>query len=48
MRIRKKPISRRHIGTASTNALTVLIDTINLLAELANQCATHTLRNGRA
>lgn len=31
-----------HIGTESTNALTMLIDTIDLLAELANQCATHT------
>ncbi|KUQ05630.1 hypothetical protein AWI07_03675 [Enterobacter roggenkampii] len=31
-----------HIGTESTNTLTMLLDTIDLLAELAGQCATHT------
>lgn len=31
-----------HIGTESTNALTMLLDTIDLLAELASQCASHT------
>ena len=31
-----------HIGTESTNALTMLLDTIDLLAELARQCASHT------
>ncbi|AXF61923.1 hypothetical protein DVA43_21460 [Leclercia sp. W6] len=31
-----------HIGTGSTNTLTMLLDTIDLLAELAQQCAGHT------
>lgn len=31
-----------HIGTEQTNALTMLLDTIDLLAELASQCASHT------
>lgn len=31
-----------HIGTVSTNTLTMLLDTIDLLAELAQQCAGHT------
>lgn len=31
-----------HIGTGSTNTLTMLLDTIDLLAELAQQCARHT------
>lgn len=31
-----------HIGTESVNTLTMLLDTIDLLAELAGQCASHT------
>lgn len=31
-----------HICTRSTNTLTMLLDTIDLLAELAQQCAGHT------
>lgn len=31
-----------HIGTESTNTLTMLLDTIDLMAELARQCASHT------
>ena len=31
-----------HIGTEQTNALTMLLETIDLLAELASQCASHT------
>lgn len=31
-----------HIGTGNTNTLTMLLDTIDLLAELAQQCAGHT------
>lgn len=31
-----------HIGTESTNTLTMLLDTIDLLAALARQCASHT------
>jgi len=31
-----------HIGTGSINTLTMLLDTIDLLAELAQQCAGHT------
>lgn len=31
-----------HIGTEKTNALTMLLDTIDLLAEPASQCASHT------
>lgn len=31
-----------HIGTGRTNTLTMLLDTIDLLAELAQQCAGHT------
>jgi len=30
------------VGTEKTNALTMLLDTIDLLAELASQCASHT------
>lgn len=30
-----------HIGSESTNALTMMLDTIDLLAELAQQCANH-------
>jgi hypothetical protein len=35
-----------HIGTEQTNALTMLLDTIDLLAELASQCASHTPGTG--
>lgn len=31
-----------HIGSEGVNALTMMLDTIDLLAELAQQCATHT------
>ena len=31
-----------HIGTGGTNTLTMLLETIDLLAELAGQCAGHT------
>ncbi|CAM7362024.1 hypothetical protein CISEMA079M_07390 [Citrobacter sedlakii] len=30
-----------HIGSESINALTMMLDTIDLLAELAQQCANH-------
>ncbi len=30
-----------HIGSESINALTMMLDTIDLLAELAQQCASH-------
>jgi len=31
-----------HIGSEGVNALTMMLETIDLLAELAQQCATHT------
>lgn len=31
-----------HIGTGGTNTLTMLLETIDLLVELARQCASHT------
>ena len=30
-----------HIGSESINALTMMLDTIDLLEELAQQCASH-------
>lgn len=34
-----------HIGNETTNTLSMLLDTIDLLAELAQQCAIHTHQN---